>query len=189
MLTNLKLQHTTVLAKCLQKGPESKVQWPASLSSLCHLSGCSVFSPLNSDALGTGPEFPTTMPRMGYSCADRATPSSRRAALGLSITRSLLLLSQIAYQNDNFLCVQGYEKGWAVLGQVTFHISSHTETEFYNCAELMSEAKKRGAPGEPPPRREASTDSVSRSKNAKEERAAYVYSCKHLTGSHGSWTK
>lgn len=38
----------------------------------------------------------------------------------------------------------------------------------------MSEAKERGALGDPPSRRETSTDSDSRSETAKEERAAYV---------------
>lgn len=42
------------------------------------------------------------------------------------------------------------KKVWAELSQVTFNISSHTETEFYNCAELMSKVKKRGALGDPP---------------------------------------
>lgn len=36
---------------------------------------------------------------------------------------------------------------------------------------------------------ERSKHSVVRSENAKEERAAYVYSCKCLTWSHGSWTR
>lgn len=73
------------------------------------------------------------------------------------------------------------KKVWAELSQVTFNISSHTETEFYNCAELMSKVKKRGALGDPPPRREASTDNAARSDNAKEERATCVYSSKCLT--------
>lgn len=75
------------------------------------------------------------------------TLSTPGAALGLSATSSLLFLSQCALQKSSFSVCVGIGKGWTMPGQVTCNVPSHSETEFYDCVELMREAEKRRALG------------------------------------------
>lgn len=86
---------------------------------------------------------PTWYAKNGYSHVDN-DPFKPWGSTVAQCYQDPLHFIRAPYKNYYFLCVPGYQKGWAVLDQVTFNITSHTETEGYDCAELMTEAKKRG---------------------------------------------
>lgn len=79
-----------------------------------------VFSPLTSGAPGTGTESQPI--RQEWVPAVQTWWLLQRWAV-------CAFYPSAPYKNDHFVCVQGYERDWAVLGQVTFTMSSHTETE------------------------------------------------------------
>lgn len=102
--------------------------------------GHSVFSPLTSEAPGTGSQ--------SQPICQEWVPAVQTWWL-LQHRAASTFYPSAPYKNDHFLCVQGYERDWAVLGQVTFTVSSHTHTEIYDCTELMRSLRRgeRG-PGE-----------------------------------------